>query len=616
MMRTLSRFGVVALVWAVVAFPASPALSQAAEGDDAPEPVTTSDPTIEADELALLLVPLTKEELLIEAGGWQEIVKAKAQEIARAEIAVMRQNKEIEQADEIEAKAEEASAQLQEAAEKAAAAKASGDEDAAAEAAEALEEARELIDAVESAADESVDAARKTEEMRRALSDAADPADDKTTDAAQQAKAAVAEIEETIGDTADQASPRVSQGQQVEAEAAADQAAALAAAKAATEAAEEAKQAEKVELLEKVTTLREERTRLLDNLRAVIDELERKTDTDDADTLAAVKDFRRYISTVSGIHVDVTDTTSAWVSLKGWATSQEGGMRWLINLGSFLGILVAAWFASRLLSGLAGKAFSRVDLPMLLEDFLIKSVRWVVMIVGGIWALSALEISVGPLLALVGAAGFILAFAMQDSLSNFASGMMILFFRPFDTGDVVDAGGVSGTVNSMNLVATTIKTFDNKLMVVPNSKIWSDVITNATGVNQRRVDMEFGIGYDDDIDLAQQILEEIVTQHPKVMEDPAPLIRMHVLGDSSVNFICRPWATPADYWEVYWDVTKAVKKRFDEAGIGIPFPQRDVHLYIEKGHEAAPPIARTHAEHVAEPSSGTSDQPIDGGLDK
>jgi small conductance mechanosensitive channel len=158
---------------------------------------------------------------------------------------------------------------------------------------------------------------------------------------------------------------------------------------------------------------------------------------------------------------------------------------------------------------------------------------------------------------------------------------MILFFRPFDVGDVVDAGGVSGKVTAMNLVSTSIKTFDNKDMVVPNNKIWQDVITNATGVDTRRVDMEFGIGYADDIDKVQAILEEIVAGHPKALKDPEPTIRMNTLADSSVNFICRPWAKTADYWDVYWDVTKAVKQRFDAEGIGIPYPQRDVHLYIE-----------------------------------
>lgn len=445
----------------------------AAEAGDHPQALTTSNPSISKDELVLLLVPLSKEELLIEAGGWQEIVKAKAQEIARAEIAVLRDNKAIDKAEALRKKTEATKAQVEKVAEK------------------------------------------------------------------------VAAIDE----------------------------------------AEEAKKAEKVDLLENVTTLREERTLMLDNMRIVINELEAKTDKDDADTRARIKDYRRYISTVSGIHVDVSDTTSAWVSFKGWVTSEQGGLRWLVNIGSFLGILVLSWFLAKFLSKMMHKAMARVALSALLVDFLVKSVHWVVMFIGIIWALSALEISIAPLLALVGAAGFIIAFAMQDSLSNFASGLMILFFRPFDMDDLVDAGGVSGKVSSMNLVSTTIRTLDNKLMVVPNSKIWNDVITNATGVTERRVDLEFGIGYSDDIEQAHQILEEIVASHPKVLKDPAPLIKLSALADSSVNFICRPWTETIDYWDVYWDITKEVKKRFDAAGIGIPFPQRDVHLYIEKGME-------------------------------
>jgi len=230
------------------------------------------------------------------------------------------------------------------------------------------------------------------------------------------------------------------------------------------------------------------------------------------------------------------------------------------------------------------------------------------MVVGVIMALAALEVSIGPLLAVVVAAGFVIAFALQDSLSNFASGLMILFFRPFDVGDVVDAGGVSGKVTSMNLVATTIKTFDNKDMVVPNNKVWNDVITNATGVDTRRVDMEFGVGYDDDIDKAQAILEEIVAAHPKALKDPEPTIRMNALADSSVNFICRPWARTADYWDVYWDVTKAVKKRFDAEGIGIPYPQRDVHLYIEDSAQKGKLKAMTKGQGG---SGGVNPQPYE-----
>lgn len=364
----------------------------------------------------------------------------------------------------------------------------------------------------------------------------------------------------------------------------------------------EARQEEKLTLLEQVTALREERTALVDRLRTVLDELERKTAESDSDTLAAIKDYRLYSSAVSGISVNVQDTTSAWIAIKGWLLSAEGGQRWGMNIARFLLTLVIAAVIASLVSAAIRHALTRVrGTSVLLENFLVRGARWIILAVGLIMALSALEISIGPLLAVVGAAGFIIAFALQDSLSNFASGLMILFFKPFDQGDVIDAGGVSGKVHSMNLVSTTILTFDNKRMVVPNNKIWNDVITNITGVAERRVDLGFGIGYSDDVDLAHSILSEIVSEHPKVLAEPEPTIRVHALADSSVNFIVRPWAKTEDYWDVYWDITREVKKRFDAQGVGIPFPQRDVHLYIASDDDKALPLpGRTRGDRAGQ----------------
>lgn len=445
-----------------------------AEKSAAPKPVTTGDPKIPVDELELLLKPLTKSQLVVEADAWQALVQEKAEEISRAEIAVKRLNREIARAEEVRTEQEAAAGGNQE---------------------EAKEE----------------------------------------TEAAAQA-----------------------------------------------EDAEVAGKQEKVDLLEDVTGLREEQTVLLDRFRAVLEALEDKTDENDSETVAKLQDYRLYASAVRGIQVDVRDRTSAMIAIKGWLLSEEGGKRWLLNIAKFIGILVAAWIVSKIFSAGIHRALKQVKgTSRLLENFLVKGVRWVILAVGMIMALAALEVSIGPLLAVVGAAGFVIAFALQDTLSNFASGIMILFFKPFDEGDVVEAGGIAGKVESMNLVSTTVNTFDNKRMVVPNNKIWNDVITNATGVTERRIDMEFGIAYDADIDEASKVLEEIITSHPKVLEEPAPTIRVHALADSSVNFIVRPWAKTVDYWDVYWDVTREVKKRFDAVGIGIPFPQRDVHLILD-----------------------------------
>jgi len=194
-------------------------------------------------------------------------------------------------------------------------------------------------------------------------------------------------------------------------------------------------------------------------------------------------------------------------------------------------------------------------------------------------------ISLAPMLAGLGVAGFIVGFALQDSLGNFAAGAMILIYRPFDVDDLVEVPGASGLVKKMNLVSTTITTLDNQTLVVPNSKIWGDVIKNVTAQKVRRVDLEIGIGYGDDIEHAERVLVEIVNGHEKILAKPEPKIKLHTLADSSVNFIVRPWTKTDDYWDVYWDILREVKLRFDREGISIPFPQRDVHVYSEPDAE-------------------------------
>ena len=160
---------------------------------------------------------------------------------------------------------------------------------------------------------------------------------------------------------------------------------------------------------------------------------------------------------------------------------------------------------------------------------------------------------------------------------------MIVIYRPFDIGDVVEAGGVLGKVDAMTLVSTGILTFDNQRLTVPNKKIWGEVIRNVTAEETRRVDLTFSVHYSESLDRAEEVLHRIVTDHPLVLHDPAPLIKVHSLAESSVDFVVRPWCKTEDYWSVYWDLTRSVKGVFDSEGIGIPFPQQDVHLYQQPG---------------------------------
>jgi len=415
---------------------------------------TTADPTVPLDELRLMLRPLTKDELAIEADGWLALVQAKVAEISSREIEVKHAGR---QPAETEPAPDEAQAEP-------------GDREAAA-----------------------AEVAQREEQRRK-----------------------------------------------------------------------------------EIVKLREQRTALADRLNAVLDALERKGGDPGA--------HRTYLTAVSGLatDVDVSDASQVWTTVQGWLTSKEGGLRWGRNICYFIVTIIVFWILSRLAGHAVARAMSLAkNTTDLMRNFVTSIVRRLVMLAGLLVAITFLEVQVGPLLAVVGAAGFVVAFALQGTLSNFASGLMILAQRPFDVGDAVSISGVSGVVKSMNLVSTQIHTFDNQRVVVPNNAIWGSVITNITGLPTRRVDMTFGIGYGDDADKAASILEALIKEHQLVLDEPPPTVKLHELGDSSVNLICRPWTKTSDYWTVYWDITRQAKERFDAAGISIPFPQRDVHVYQE-----------------------------------
>lgn len=259
----------------------------------------------------------------------------------------------------------------------------------------------------------------------------------------------------------------------------------------------------------------------------------------------------------------------------------EKGPNFVLQFLTFLLIVYLFFKLAGLVQRLLQRAIDKsgTDISFLLRDMILASSRNLIIALGVLIALAQLGISLGPLLAGLGIAGFIIGFALQDALANFASGMMILFYRPFDVGDTIEVTSARGKVSHMSLVNTTILTFDNQSLVVPNNKIWQDVIKNVTARNTRRIDMAFGIAYDQDIDAVEKLLFELLNADNRVLKDPEPVVKVGSFGDSSVEILCRPWVRTDDYWEVMWDLNKKVKQAFDQAGISIPFPQRDVHLY-------------------------------------
>ncbi|NQU26181.1 MAG: mechanosensitive ion channel [Candidatus Nealsonbacteria bacterium] len=197
-------------------------------------------------------------------------------------------------------------------------------------------------------------------------------------------------------------------------------------------------------------------------------------------------------------------------------------------------------------------------------------------------ALGQLGIQTASFVAILGAAGLAIGLALQGSLANFAAGVLMIIFKPFKVGDFVEGGGVSGVVEEIQIFTTQLKTPDNKLVIVPNAHMTSDNIINYSAKGTRRIDLVASIGYGDDIDKARGVLQSIVAAENRILKEPEPKIAVSELGESSVDFVVRPWTTVADYWDVKFALTEAIKKQFDANGISIPFPQRDVHLYEHK----------------------------------
>jgi len=251
---------------------------------------------------------------------------------------------------------------------------------------------------------------------------------------------------------------------------------------------------------------------------------------------------------------------------------------WLDNILLAIVIFVVGRWVAKLVVKLAKTLMTKAKVDELLVNFIASILTGLLTLVVIIAALDQLGVNTTSLVALIGAAGLAVGLALQGTLANFASGVLLIVFKPFKVGDFVEAGGVAGVVESINIFNSTFRTGDNKEITVPNGSIYGGVITNFSARDTRRIDMVIGIGYDDDIKLAKETLAEIIDDDKRILRDPAPVIAVSELADSSVNFVVRPWVNSADYWAVQWNLLETIKLTFDEKGIGIPYPQMDIHL--------------------------------------
>jgi len=246
-------------------------------------------------------------------------------------------------------------------------------------------------------------------------------------------------------------------------------------------------------------------------------------------------------------------------------------------VAALLIFILGRWIAGAI-AGATAKAMDRGGVDPTLTRFLRSLIYMTLLIFVALTAVGALGVPTTNFLAILGAAGLAVGLALKDSLSNFSSGVMLVFFRPFKSGDFVDAGGVTGTVDTIGIFNTVIKTGDNRVITVPNSMIYGSTITNYSAEATRRIDLVIGVSYDDEVARARDLIMGVLQSDDRILKDPAPVVLLLELADSSVNFAVRPWVNSGDYWVVRADVLERVKKALEDAGLSIPYPQHDVHI--------------------------------------
>ena len=552
------------------------------------EPISTKDIEIPVDELKLLLKPLTLAELEIEAAAWLQLLKAKVREISDAEIAIKRKNRQFKKEEEVVKALEKAKKKLEEA-EKLQKNATEGSSEYE-EASKKVEEAKEALEKAQAAVQEAEEVKEKIyedESIKKAVEAAEDQKEeaedqkgreieeeeysedfnkednesdkpDATEEAAEEIEEVAAELKEGEGsDRAPSVETVTEKKEELE----------EAAEKLQDKAEEDSKV--KTQLVVNVTELQQQQTAIVDRFKTVLEELNKKGGQSEL--------YHKYIQAISGIEIDVTDTKSMGVRLIGWLESEEGGLRWAVNIIKFLGIVIVSIIISQMMSASIDYAIQRVgETSAILRDFLIRLVKRGGIVVGILLGLTALEVSLGPVFALLGGASFVLAFALQSNLGNLASGLMIMLYKPFDVGHRVEVNGISGKVQSINLASTKIRTFDRKIVTIPNNKVWGDNIINKTATGIRGAILPIRVSMKQNTDWVEEILMEIAKSHELVLEKPKTRTFITEYGEYYIELGLLFYAPEDDYWPVRGDLMRSIKERLEQEGIFLAMPTQNV----------------------------------------
>ncbi|MFB2938512.1 mechanosensitive ion channel domain-containing protein [Aerosakkonemataceae cyanobacterium BLCC-F154] len=330
----------------------------------------------------------------------------------------------------------------------------------------------------------------------------------------------------------------------------------------------------KNQLVTTVTELQGQQTALIDRLNVVLDELEKKG--------GDPKPYRQYIQAISTVEVDTKDTEGLGLRLVSWAQSSEGGLRWAGNIGKFFGIMIASVIISQILGMMLNQILFRFgNTSAIMRQFLVMLVKRGGVVVGFLLALTALEVSLGPVLALLGGVSFVLAFALQSNLGNLASGLMIMVNKPFDVGDEVKIGSLWGWVDAITIANTRIKGFGGQIFTLPNNSVWNDTIENLSHDKNRKIMLSFRVGFDENLQEVEALIVETLKSHPKVLADPAPSTFVWQIEDYYISIFAGGWTKKDDFWETYADIIRLIQKRFNEEGINLAAIPKAIEIQQE-----------------------------------
>lgn len=339
----------------------------------------------------------------------------------------------------------------------------------------------------------------------------------------------------------------------------------------------------KNQLVVTVTELNSQLTAITDRFNVILDELDKKGGDS--------KSYRKYIQSVTSVEVDAKDTQGTGFRFLRWLQSEEGGLRWANNAGKFTGIVIVSIVISQILGMLLNQLLSRFGgTSSIMRQFVVMVVKRGGVVIGFLVALTALEVSLGPVLALLGGVTFVLAFALQSNLGNLASGLMIMVYKPFDVGDEIKLGKIWGWVDSITLANTRIKGFGGQIFSLPNNTVWNDTIENLSCGKTRKIMLSLRIDFGEDLTRVEQLLVDIMKSHPDVLEDPAPTTFVWSVEEYYISVFAGGWAKTEVYWTTHEEVIRMIQDRFHKEGISLAaIPRQNVHLQKETKENGSTP---------------------------